>query len=114
MRKNFDAKKFERGLKMGLELDFDLKNTYTKNDMIDIIAIAMSGFTQIRSITVNKEKKIVTVVFKDGDVRMSKCCKEDKFDVSVGVALAVSYRFFGSKTKMHKEIKRLTTMKGSK
>ena len=56
----------------------------------------------IKSVTANEEKRIVTVVFKDGDVRMSKCSKEDDFDLEVGIALCVAAHMFGSKNLFKK------------
>lgn len=61
---------------------------------------------QIRTITANEEKKIVTVVFNDGEVQMSKCSAEDYFDINVGVAMCIAYHNFGSKTQMHKFIEK--------
>lgn len=62
------------------------------------------GVDMIKSIQVNEEKRLVTVVFTDGDVRIVKCNKEDNFDVMVGVSLAVTEHLFGSKTKRAKFI----------
>lgn len=67
-----------------------------------------------KSITVNEKKRIVTVVFADGDVRMSKCSKSDHFDVSVGVALCVAQHLFGSKTNFHKKIEKVAKYVGGK
>lgn len=67
-----------------------------------------------KSITVNEKKHIVTVVFNDGDVRMSKCSKSDHFDVSVGVALCVAQHLFGSKTNYHKKIEKAAKYVGEK
>lgn len=60
--------------------------------------------TSISSITVNENMKIVTVVFEDGDVQMSKCTEDDKFDINVGVAMCIAYHLYGSKSKFHKEV----------
>nr|DAW66829.1 MAG TPA: hypothetical protein [Caudoviricetes sp.] len=67
-----------------------------------------------KSITVNEKKRIVTVVFADGDVRMSKCNKSDQFDVAVGVALCVAQHLFGSKTNFHKKIEKVAKYVGGK
>lgn len=67
-----------------------------------------------KSITVNEKKRIVTVVFADGDVRMSKCSKSDHFDASVGVALCVMQHLFGSKTNYHKKIEKVAKYVGGK
>lgn len=68
-------------------------------------------FNTIKSITVNKEKRIVTCVFMDNDVRMSKCSSEDEFDVYVGVALCIAQHTYRSKTKFKKAVDRLTEKK---
>ena len=58
----------------------------------------------IKSITINKNKSIITTVFNDGDVRMSKCSEHDNFDVYVGVAMCIAAHYAGSKTKFKKLI----------
>lgn len=60
--------------------------------------------SEIASILVNEGKRVITVTFADGDVKMSKCSEKDEFDVKVGVALCVLYHMFGSNTKASKVI----------
>ena len=60
--------------------------------------------SEIASILVNESKRVITVTFADGDVKMSKCSEKDEFDVKVGVALCVLYHMFGSSTKASKVI----------
>lgn len=60
--------------------------------------------SKIASILVNEGKRVVTVTFADGDVRMSKCSEKDEFDVKVGAALCILYHMFGSSTKASKVI----------
>lgn len=60
--------------------------------------------SEIASILVNESKRVITVTFADGDVKMSKCSEKDEFDVKVGVALCVLYHMFGSNTKASKVI----------
>ena len=62
----------------------------------------------IRSITVNEKKKVTTVVFKDGDVQMSKCSEHDQFDKNVGVALCIAAHLSGSKTKFKEFVNKNT------
>lgn len=57
----------------------------------------------IIKIQINKEKKIVTVVFDD-DVQIVKCGPHDEFDEKIGVALAIAQHIFGSKTQFKKFI----------
>lgn len=66
------------------------------------------GAKMIKSIQVNERKRLVTVVFTDGDVRIVNCNKEDNFDVTIGVSLAISEHLFGSKTKRTKFINEKT------
>lgn len=54
------------------------------------------------SITVNEEERVVTVVFEDGSVRMSRCSKDDHFDPVIGVAMCIAARKLGSRTKLKK------------
>lgn len=68
----------------------------------------------IKFVTVNEKKRIITVVFKDGDVRMIKCSDDDTFDTRVGVALCIAHHYAGSKTKFNKYIKALNTKKNNK
>ena len=56
------------------------------------------------SITVNEEERIVTVVFEDGSVRMSRCSKDDHFDPVIGVAMCIAARKLGSRTKLKKYV----------
>lgn len=60
--------------------------------------------SEIASILVNENKRVITVIFADGNVKMSKCSEKDEFDVKVGVALCVLYHMFGSSTKASKVI----------
>ena len=89
---------------------------------------------RIKSITINEEKKVVTVVADDtykmaknglnkvirllgGEaedeetkvVAMSSPVGDDEFDKYIGVALALAYVTFGSKTKFHKYVDSLKT-----
>ena len=66
-----------------------------------------ANYPLVRSITVNEQKKIVTVVFQGGDVRMQKCSAKDEFDPYIGVALCVAQHTFGSKTKFKKQVNKL-------
>ena len=66
--------------------------------------IKESPESEIASILVNESKRVITVTFADGDVKMSKCSEKDEFDVKVGVALCVLYHMFGSSTKASKVI----------
>lgn len=56
----------------------------------------------MRSILINEEKRIVTVVFHNGDVRIVKCAPGDDFDPEIGVCLAIARHKLGSKTQIRK------------
>lgn len=56
----------------------------------------------MRSILINEEKRVVTVVFHNGDVRIVKCAPEDDFDPEIGVCLAIARHKLGSKSQIRK------------
>lgn len=58
----------------------------------------------VEAIYANKKSKVVVVKFKNGDKEIIKCSKDDDFDVTVGVALAISRHIFGSHAKFYKNI----------
>ena len=64
-----------------------------------------------KSVTVNEAKKKVTVVYGKGDYQIATCSENDTFDPAIGIALAMAYKAFGSKTKFHKFVKSLTDKK---
>ena len=64
-----------------------------------------------KSVTVNKAKRKVTVVYGKGDYQIATCSENDTFDPAIGIALAMAYKAFGSKTKFHKFVKSLTDKK---
>lgn len=68
----------------------------------------------IKSITINKEKQLVTTVFSDGDVRISKCSEYDTFDINVGVALCISAHIAGSKSKFRELVAEKLSKKDKK
>ena len=81
---------------------------------IDISHLAYSGDSntnKIKSVTVNKKKKKVTVVFGKNDYQIATCVDGDTFDPSIGVALAMAYKAFGSKTKFHKFVNSIVDKK---
>lgn len=53
----------------------------------------------VTKIVVNKEAKCVVVKFFDGTEQVIHCGEDDIFDSRVGVALALVYHSFGSKTQ---------------
>jgi len=65
----------------------------------------------IKSVQVNIEKKVVTVIFADDTVVVQKCNEEDDFDVYVGVALAIAKRTFGKSQLVKKITKNINIVK---
>ncbi len=63
-------------------------------------------FDYMRSILINEEKRVVTVVFHNGDVRIVKCAPGDDFDPEIGVCLAIARHKLGSKSQVRKVIGR--------
>ena len=61
--------------------------------------------SDIAKILINEKKRVVTVTFTNGDVKMAKCSEKDEFDPEVGVSLCMAYHEFGSKTKYKKYLK---------
>lgn len=58
----------------------------------------------ISSILVNKNKKVVTVNFTDGDTQIIRCHDKDEFDMYIGVGLAIGQHIAGSKNQFHKAV----------
>ena len=56
----------------------------------------------IKGIYPQPKKKMVVVKFKDNTIIKVKCQEEDEFDVYIGVALAYSYKSFGSNSQFRK------------
>ena len=56
---------------------------------------------KIKSTTINEDKKKVTIVFDKNNYTIATCTENDEFDPAIGVALALAYKCFGSKTKFH-------------
>ena len=73
---------------------------------------ALTGFTmslgapkdKIKTIIVNKAKRLVVVRWVDNSTTKVQCQPGDDFSVDIGVALAYCYKFFGSKTQFRKVI----------
>lgn len=59
----------------------------------------------IRKVQINEKKKVVTIVWKDGEVTMAKCGPNDTWDPEKGVLVCVAKRFFNSNTQFSKWLK---------
>lgn len=67
----------------------------------------------------DEEKRIVIVFFMDGTKIVKKCHSEDKFDIYVGVSLAITKYLFGNNTTnfikfVNRKKKKIPTKKGGK
>lgn len=60
----------------------------------------IEGYNKLTEVINAEEAKIKTKT-------VSTCHKEDSFDPAVGVALALCYNLFGSKTQFHKFVKKI-------
>lgn len=59
----------------------------------------------IKSVTLNDKKKITTVVFTDGDVKMVKCGENDTYSPEMGIVYCMALKYSGlSKTQFKKMI----------
>ena len=107
-----DDKKFYDKMSMNLDENFEsplmkaLKK-YVEEDLKaakEAAEMAAEEKKNKMSITVNEEERVVTVVFEDGSVRMSRCSKDDHFDPVIGVAMCIAARKLGSRTKLKKYV----------
>lgn len=73
-------------------------------ELYEFLGLKPYRSTEIRNILVNENKRLITVVFTDGEHEIIKCSEEDHFDVNIGVALAITQHLYGSKSKFHKDI----------
>ena len=64
--------------------------------------------TLVKYVDINEKKRIVTIVWQDGQITQGKCCEGDTFDPEKGIAIAWMKRPFSStasmKRWMNKEI----------
>lgn len=74
----------------------------------------ISDNTDANHIWINEDKKVVTVKKPDGSVIQVKCDKRDVFDPYVGVALAMVYKEFGSKSAFRKFVDTKVTKQSKK
>lgn len=73
---------------------------------VELLKILKAHQTSVESY--NKLTKIVND--EEAKIKLktvSTCHKKDDFDPAVGVALALCYNLFGSKTKFHKFVKKI-------
>lgn len=111
MKKLIQVKeKHINGIDVLRQIDILLSNDDAKRESLEEFALKFQNFLSdqnkqdIKSITVNKGKKVITVVFKDGAKQIVKCHPKDTFDPEIGFALALVRNAFGSKTQVRKFI----------
>ena len=66
----------------------------------------------VEHIYYNKARGITVVIFGDGTKIIKKLCEGDTFDLRTAVALAISEKLYGSKTKFNKMIEKLSVDQG--
>lgn len=59
---------------------------------------------KIKSVQFNAKKGVTTVVLKDGTKGMSRCNKEDEYDMQIGFSVALTNALFGSRTQAIKYV----------
>lgn len=75
------------------EFDEDSEEEYSVKD-------ALTDY--ISKVTINPDKRVVSITYDDHDTVIVKTHKEDDFDPYVGVALGMIYKIFDSKTAFRK------------
>lgn len=74
-----------------------------EDDLLDDEVTVKEALTDfVSKITINPDKKIVSVTYDDHDTTIVKTHEEDDFDPYIGVALGMAYKIFGSKTAFRK------------
>lgn len=58
----------------------------------------------IKNVFFNEVKKATTVMFNDHTSVVVKCAENDTFDPEVGLAMAITKKMFGSRTKLQKVV----------
>lgn len=58
----------------------------------------------IKNVFFNEVKKTTTVVFNDHTSVVVKCTDNDEFDPEMGLAMALTRRYFGSRTTLKKAV----------
>ena len=90
----------------------NMKDTIPNLDLFKAVSALQMSFSspkdKIKKIYVNTDKRLVVVKWIDNTTTKVKCHPDDEFCVTIGVALAYCYKFFGSKNKFCKVISDLT------
>lgn len=92
------------------DTEFWVNSNYFRK-VSDISELKSLEVRPFKSVTVNEAKRKITVVYGKGDYQIATCSENDTFDPAIGIALAMAYKAFGSKTKFHKFVKSLTDKK---
>lgn len=61
--------------------------------------------TTIKSVTDNRDAKVMCVVFASGDKEIVRCSPQDDYDPEIGFALAYLRHILGSKTQVRRFLK---------
>lgn len=69
-----------------------------KNMLIDEYLYKQS----IKKVYINEKKRAVTVIWNDGTVKVSYCHPKDEFDASIGIAMCIAQKTFGSRNALRR------------
>ena len=82
-------------------------------DSILMPGVSLNSFTinrisltidYVKAIYVDEQARLIVVKFQDNQIEKIKCSKEDDFDISIGVSLAIARHVFGSHARFYKHI----------
>ena len=62
----------------------------------------------VKQVIVQPDKKVIVVIFMNGDKSIVKCGKDDTFSVENGVAIAISKYVLGSGSELKRLVKNAT------
>lgn len=63
---------------------------------------------KVKQVIVQPDKKVVVVIFENGDKSIAKCGKDDTFSIENGVAIAISKYVLGSGSEFKRLVKNAT------
>lgn len=87
------------------EIDNNMSYTEAVKKIQESVENIYTPQFNIKSVTFDDNKKIVTVVLKDGRVGVSRCNSTDEYDQSVGFCIAYTNATFGSRNQVTKLVK---------
>ena len=95
---------FPKGVRLITKTFDPIRIEYGSDNGLGLLSQSLE-IPKIRSVTINDKKKITTVVFTDGDVKMVKCGKNDTYSPEMGIVYCMALKYSGlSKTQFKKMI----------